>query len=163
MELESAVKGLFIGRLGRGCANAPLLAINGDAVAVRPFAVVAERRERRGRARGHGRAGGGRRKWPAVVLCRTMDGAASIWGARGVRAPRAARGRTGSREEEKRREEKGKRKGEKEKKKERRKEKEKREEKKKRGAPAGFASTVASRAWRRREAERTPNEENRKN
>ena len=31
-----------------------------------------------------------------------------------------------------------------------------------RGAPAGFTATVASRAWRRREAERTPNEENRK-
>ena len=144
---------------GACCANATPLAINGDAVAVRPFAVVAERRERRGRARGHGRAGGGWRKRPAVVLCRTTGGTASIWGARGVRAPRAARGRTGSREEEKRREEKGKRKGENEKKKKRRKEKEKREEKKKgEGAPAGFAATIASRTWRRREAERTPNE-----
>ena len=119
MEVKGCAKGLFIGRLGRGCANAPLLAINGDAVAVRPFAVVAERRERRGRARGHGRAGGGRRKWPAVVLCRMTGGAASIRGARG-----AGRKKRGGR-----RREKGK-----EKKKERRKEKEKREEKKKGGA-----------------------------
>ena len=53
--------------------------------------------------------------------------------------------------------------GEGKKKKERRKEKEKREEKKKgEGAPAGFAAMVASRAWSRREDERTPNEENRK-
>jgi len=29
--------------------------------------------------------------------------------------------------------------------------------------PVGFATTVASRAWRRREAERTTNEENSKN
>ena len=72
-------------RRGQGCAKAPLLAINGDAVAVRPLAVVAERCEHRGRARGHGRAGGGRRKWPAVVLCRTTGGAASIRGARGAR------------------------------------------------------------------------------
>ena len=56
----------------------------------------------------------------------------------------------------------GKKKRRKGKKKERRKEKEKREEKKKgEGAPAGFAATIASRAWHRREAERTPNEENR--
>jgi len=54
-----------------------------------------------------------------------------------------------------RRREKGK-----EKKKERRKEKEEREEKK--GGPAGFAAMVAIQAWHRREAERTPNEENMK-
>ena len=47
------------------------------------------------------------------------------------------------------------------------KEKEKREERKKgekeKEAPAGFAAPVASRAWRRREATRTRNEENREN
>ena len=55
-----------------------------------------------------------------------------------------------SREEEKRREEKGKRKG-----------KEK-GEKERKGEKAGFAAMVAIQAWRRREAERTPNEENMK-
>jgi hypothetical protein len=54
-----------------------------------------------------------------------------------------------------RRREKGK-----EKKKERRKEKEKKGGKER--GPAGFAAMVAIQAWRRREAERTPNEENRK-
>ena len=48
---------------GACCANAPPLAINGDAVAVRPLAVVAERRERRGqgdsRAKAVVRSGGG--------------------------------------------------------------------------------------------------------
>jgi len=45
------------------CANAPPLAINGDAVVVRPLAVVAEQRERRGqgdsRAEAVVRSGGG--------------------------------------------------------------------------------------------------------
>ena len=48
---------------GACCANAPPLAINGDAVAVRPLAVVAERRECRGqgdsRAEAVARSGGG--------------------------------------------------------------------------------------------------------
>ena len=52
------------------------------------------------------------------------------------------------------RKEKGKRKGEKEK---------ERREKEEKEMPAGFVATVASRAWRRREATRTRNEENREN
>jgi len=48
---------------GACCANTPPLAINGDAVGVRPLAVVAERRERRGqgdgRAEAVARSGGG--------------------------------------------------------------------------------------------------------
>ena len=48
---------------GACCANAPPLAINDDAMAVRPLAVVAERRERRGqgdsRAEAVARSGGG--------------------------------------------------------------------------------------------------------
>ena len=48
---------------GACCANAPPIAINGGAVAVRPLAVVAERRERRGqgdsRAEAVARSGGG--------------------------------------------------------------------------------------------------------
>ena len=49
-----------------------------------------------------------------------------------------------------------------EKEKEKRKKERREKEEKEKEAPAGFAATVASRAWRRREAERTPNEENRK-
>jgi len=51
---------------------------------------------------------------------------------------------------------------EKEKKKKKRKGKRREKEGKKRKAPAGFAASVASRAWRRREATHTRNEENRK-
>ena len=55
---------------GACCANTPSLAINGDAVAVRPLAVVAERRERRGqgdsRAEAVARSGEGSSKGVAA-------------------------------------------------------------------------------------------------
>jgi hypothetical protein len=55
---------------GACCANAPPLAINGDAVAVRPLADVAERRERRGqgdsRAEAVARSGEGSSKGVAA-------------------------------------------------------------------------------------------------
>ena len=69
----------------------------------------------------------------------------------------AAGKRRKEKEREKKKEKEKKEKGRKRKKGKRKKERGEKEEE----APAGFAATVASRAWRRREATRMRNEENR--
>ena len=81
-----------------------------------------------------------------------IGGAAAHGTGEGVREQRAGGRRRKKRE--------GKRERRKEKKKrEKREGKEKEKEKKEKEMPAGFAAMVASRAWRRREATRTRNEE----
>ena len=149
MEVEGAVEGLFIGeeRRWRGGAavagrRASRATING---ARRRGAVV--RAARPAQDDETGRAGAERQAvHPGRVGAQGCT--CSAW-AQGVCA--WARSRKEKREEG--RKEKGKRKGEKE-----REEKGEKEEE----APAGFAALVASRAWRRREATCTRNEENRK-
>ena len=137
---ESCAEALFIGRerWWRGRGRWPAgelrgrpLMALGVAVATR-FAVAVQ---------ATGRLGQG----PSGAL--SIPGAWCAWGHSGARVQRVGREPPVSREQEgeEGRKEKGKRgKGEKEKE-----------------TPAEFAATVASRAWRRREATRTRNKENR--